>query len=729
MIVRLAFRLATSRSPEHRWRQLAVPLASSISVILVLFGSGLLAANRRQEERLLERTPILAEVPSDADVLLQPRADVVNGDQYLTIWLAAPLEGNPPVPPGLPRLPTPGEAFVSPRLAQVLAEDVDFARRYPLWTQIGSDGLVASDELIAYVGLPRDRVNERTHHIVAFGRPSGSQRGLVLGLSDLPRSSQMVTGVVIFAFLPGLILLYLGASANSVLRDHRFQILTWLGAPRGTLVKVAVAEVLSLAAPGVALGLVTWLALAPKVGPMPFVWMDPLKGDLVLPWWVALLDSVAILAITSTLAAAGPLAIGRRPDLRPRPSLGRARLQDYRLYPLGIAALILLARPWVSEARADGLLVAAMVLMLVGVPLVAPLVVRQVGVHLAHIHTVPTLLAGSRLGWDPIRNARPHIAAATLVALTLTVLGYQKLTNAEIRSGHAPPVALVTVNINVATADEIGQLASELRPAVVAVFREDANRWIVGANCQEISRHIAGMGCDQNSPADFDSTGELRMSQALGLPSQLDLVLAPDLRLGTEWHEHTGSESATHEHAPSDLSQTSHFHDGLLVIDSTTSPADLEQSVGTLTTTALPGSSVLGVSRFRRYYPPSWSWTVAGLAMAAAVLTLGTILPIMDRLTSTRAQRRHLLKIGVTERRLRFLEALLFGIPFAAVIGVGVTAGITSCWLLVSQAHPPGPMPWASIVAVLMAATIPGTAASLVVALGIVGSSTSGQAE
>ena len=95
---------------------------SSISVILVLFGSGLLAANRRQEERLLERTPILAEVPSDADVLLQPRADVVNGDQYLTIWLAAPLEGNPPVPPGLPRLPTPGEAFVSPRLAQVLAE-------------------------------------------------------------------------------------------------------------------------------------------------------------------------------------------------------------------------------------------------------------------------------------------------------------------------------------------------------------------------------------------------------------------------------------------------------------------------------------------------------------------------------------------------------------------------------------------------------------------------------
>ena len=267
-------------------------------------------------------------------------------------------------------------------------------------------------------------------------------------------------------------------------------------------------------------------------------------------------------------------------------------------------------------------------------PLVGPLVVRQVGVQLAHIHTVPTLLAGSRLGWDPIRNARPHIAAATLVALTLTVLGYQKLTNAEIRSGHAPPVALVTVNINVATADEIGQLASELRPAVVAVFREDANRWIVGANCQEISRHIAGMGCDQNSPADFDSTGELRMSQALGLPSQLDLVLAPDLRLGTEWHEHTGSESATHEHAPSDLSQTSHFHDGLLVIDSTTSPADLEQSVGTLTTTALPGSSVLGVSRFRRYYPPSWSWTVAGLAMAAAVLEEGTSLRQVGQLAN-----------------------------------------------------------------------------------------------
>ncbi|MBI2767734.1 MAG: hypothetical protein HYX53_17700 [Chloroflexi bacterium] len=429
--------------------------------------------------------------------------------------------------------------------------------------------------------------------------------------------------------------------------------------------------------------------------------MDPIAGDFTLHWWLVAAEFAGVAMVACALAAAAPSAISNRSEFRPRPGRSRARLEAYRLYPVGIAVLILLARPWLSESKSDALLIAAMVLLLFGVPIVAPLVVRRVGYIVARFRTVPTLLAGRRLGWDPIRNARPHIAAATLVALTLTVLGYQRLTDAEIRPTRSPAVAFLTIDLGVTTEAEVAELTGQLRPALVAVLREDANRWIVGASCQQISPHVAGARCDPNNPDQFDATGGSRMARALGLPPQLDLALAPNLRLDQPW---AGS-------APTGPSR-----DALLVIDATETAAALEERVGAITTVSLPGSNVIGASRFRGYYPPAWSWAVAGLALAAAILAVGTVLPILDQLTASRKQRRHLIRIGVTEHRLQVLEGLLFGIPFFVVVAVGLGAGITSCWLLVSQSGSPATMPWTPIGVVVGVALILGLLGSLAVA-------------
>lgn len=696
MVVRIGLRLAFTRSIDHRWRQIAMPLSACVSLLLVLFGIGLIEANSRQAHRIANRMPILAEAPTAQDIRLLPRADVATGKQYLTIWISPPAQGSAPLPPGLSRFPKPGEAFVSPSLAALIESDSEFGRRYPSWELISEEGLVAADERLAYVGLPDDRVPERAYNVVGFGPTSPGERALQLTLSNLPDQKQLVVGVTLFAFIPALILLYLGTSSGSAIREHRFLVLHWLGASPRLICLVAAVEAAILVLPGLLLAAVVWLLVEANLGPLPVIWMDPLPGDFALPLWQVLVASLGAImaALGLTMAELSGVGLTAR---RTRPVASKAHLQDYRAYPVVLGTIILLARPWLSEGKSDAVLIAAMALFLVGVPLIAPVVVRQTGRLVARVRTVPTLLAGSRLEWDPLRNARPHMAAATLVALTLTVLGYQKLTDVEIRRSQGAPVGFVTVSLGVNSTAELESFKDQLRPAVVAVLREDANRWILNVTCEDLAPHLGGVGCDKTDPTEFDATGEARALASLGLPPQLDIVFAPDLRFAEDWHAHAPDASPAHDHDATTGVPT-HHHDSLLVIDGTSTPSALETKVGTLSTLALPGSNVVGESRFRLYYPPAWSWTIAGLALAAVTLALATALPIMDRLTATRVQRRHLVKIGVTERRLRMLEGLLFGIPYVLVVGVGLAAGSACCWLLLSQSHPRAPIPWTPIV-------------------------------
>ena len=716
MILRLGVRLALSRSAQHRWRQISIPVCGCLATLLILFGAALLQANQRQRDRQMERMPALAEEPGSGLFLL-PRGTSVGGEPYLTIWLSADPGSTVDPPPGLAKIPAPGEAVISPALANYLAGDSSLAERYPGFTLIDSAGLVSSDELLAYVGLPDNRRTERAYEISAFQRPEPGQRGaLALTAGDLPSLRELATGVAVFLGVPALLLLQLGVSSASSVREHRFSVLYWLGAPAWSTALIAVVETMTLLVPGVMLALLIMRAWLQGLGSLPFVTMDPVQGDLILPWAVMLSCAVAVLSIGGAMAVVTPLAMQLTPKMKPRPGASTARLQPYRAYPLGIAVILLLSRPWLSESQSDGMLFAAILLLLVGVPLTAPLAVRQMGMMVAEIRTVPALLAGRRLTWDPVRNARPHIAAATLVALTLSVLGYQKLTNAEVRPSTPMAVAFATVDSGVVADGDLTALRQELYPALVIPFREDASRWIIGTPCSALTAHIAGLGCNPQNPNHFDNTGEQVVSRTLGLPPQLRLVLAPDLVMGEEWHEHSGETgSEPHSHAPAQ-GQTAHHHDGLMVLDATRSPTELEDLAGTVGNRLLPGSSVDGASRFRRFYPASWSWTVAGLAVAAAALALGTAIPIVDALVATKRQRDHLLKVGVTERRLKWVEGMLFGVPFLTVTILGLIAGLASCWLLVNQSSPAAPMPWGSIRWVALGAVVLALAGSAVVA-------------
>ncbi len=75
MIARLGLRLAMSRSPEHRWRQFALPAAVAVSLLAVLLLPGLIQMAERQKSRMENRAPAIARTYSPGDLLMTPRAD------------------------------------------------------------------------------------------------------------------------------------------------------------------------------------------------------------------------------------------------------------------------------------------------------------------------------------------------------------------------------------------------------------------------------------------------------------------------------------------------------------------------------------------------------------------------------------------------------------------------------------------------------------------------------
>src|SRR6187401_279044 len=158
-MIRLGLRLA---SLGGRWS--LVPMA--LTALAVAFGTSILlfalsfqpALEVRYDRGAWRETPgardPVEQVPGMT--LLSLTKDFVEGRPLARIDLAAVGHGGP-VPPGLPRLPHPGETFVSPALADLLAQrpDDELGDRFgTIVGTMGEAGLQAPNELVAVNGLP-----------------------------------------------------------------------------------------------------------------------------------------------------------------------------------------------------------------------------------------------------------------------------------------------------------------------------------------------------------------------------------------------------------------------------------------------------------------------------------------------------------------------------------------------------------------------------------------------
>ncbi|MDN5930151.1 MAG: ABC transporter permease, partial [Pseudonocardia sp.] len=160
--------------------------------------------------------------PAGGDVTAAGRTEFAAGRPVEVVELAAARPGLAP-PPGVARVPAPGELWVSPALARLMRElpAADLADRFPgpVTGTIADAGLRGPDELVALVG--RDRVADGVG-VTGFG-PRG-------GFGSIEVYRQLTYVAVALLVFPVASLLGASARLTAARRTERLALLRLLGA-------------------------------------------------------------------------------------------------------------------------------------------------------------------------------------------------------------------------------------------------------------------------------------------------------------------------------------------------------------------------------------------------------------------------------------------------------------------------------------------------------------------
>jgi hypothetical protein len=198
---RLGLRLAVAGGRESLLRLAVTAFGVAVGVVLLL----LCLTGQSAEQGRAERsgwqsadpdTPATAPDPA----LFLTVTDYHEGTAMIRGYVAA-LGPRPPVPPGLERLPGPGEVAVSPAMRRLLVStpDDELDDRYPgrVTATIGDEGLAHPDQLVALIGRTPDQLGEVT---------SGSLY-TVRGFGSLPSGYVFYQGIRVLLLLGAVLLL------------------------------------------------------------------------------------------------------------------------------------------------------------------------------------------------------------------------------------------------------------------------------------------------------------------------------------------------------------------------------------------------------------------------------------------------------------------------------------------------------------------------------------------
>ncbi|GIL28264.1 FtsX-like permease family protein [Actinocatenispora comari] len=338
--------------------------------------------------------------------------------------LVQPEGADPSVPPGLSRLPGPGEMVASPALRRLLAgpDGAELRSRYPARVvgTIGDAGLAGPREYAFYLGS--DRLTGRGQRIARFGteQPRQPLDPVLLLLT--------VVGITVL-LVPVAVFVATAVRFGSAARDRQQAALRLVGADRAMTRRIAAAEALLGALGGLVVGAVLFLAGRQLVELVEFDGISVFGSDLhpqpVLAALVAVALPAAAVAITVVAlrrVVAEPLGVVRQ-------GVGRRRRLWWRLAVtgLGLAGLVLagLGRDGGGGVSLPAV-AAGVLLLLAGAAVLLPWLV-EFAVRRLPGGGVPGQLAVRRLQLDGGTAARAvtgiTVAVAGAIALQTLLAG------------------------------------------------------------------------------------------------------------------------------------------------------------------------------------------------------------------------------------------------------------------------------------------------------------------
>lgn len=427
----VGLRLSTVGGVAERGRLALMATGFAIAGVLVLHALSLPTALARYDDRAARRGGIaLQRVDRD-------RRSATLRWFLPTRFFGRPvdvyaLEGSPgsPVPPGIPRLPSPGEAFVSPALADALASPSGSLLRPRVpGTIVGiieERGLLEPAELVAYIGAPPDLELQRrsAEQVTAFT----AERSVSGPLS--PAALALLSLAVLAVLLPLGLFIWTVSRVSAAVRELRLARIRLVGGTQQQARVVAAAEVLVPAIAGVLVASST----SGVTRPFALRVVSALVGhgffeqDLVLPAPLAAATVIGIplLAVVIALASlrrvnVSPLGVAHRTGSR------RARAPWPLALTLGLLGLIACWAGRDPLRRLPGGLSAT----LVGVPLAStlmglagtvPFLVHVAAGHIAaRAASAPALLGARRLEAGPSSAGRAAASLAALLGLAIVL--------------------------------------------------------------------------------------------------------------------------------------------------------------------------------------------------------------------------------------------------------------------------------------------------------------------
>ncbi|HWC44303.1 MAG TPA: FtsX-like permease family protein [Actinomycetota bacterium] len=428
MTFRLGVRLAVAGGRESLLRLAVTAFGVAVGVVLLL----LCLTGQSAEQGRAERsgwqsadagTPATAPDPA----LFLTVTDYHQGIAMIRGYVAA-LGPRPPVPPGLDRLPGPGEVAVSPAMRRLLAStpDDELDDRYPgrVVATIGDRGLAHPDQLVALIGRTPEQLGEVTsrslYRVRGFGSlPSGY--AFHQGIRVL-----LVLGAVLL-LVPVVIFIVMATRVAAAHRSQRLAAIRLAGATRLQTAVVAAVETGLGALAGAALGWAGYeLGRRVVAATLTFQGARFFVDDIaVAPWLLALvLAGVPLLAMLTTIVAlgrvqAGPLATSRH-GRRPPPTARRALPLAAGLGGLLAAAPLRRVADSETGKLLDNLAPLFVILTIVGFVAIGPWLCLLAGRGIARVsRRVPGLIAARRIASDPSATFRA-VSVVVLAAFAVT---------------------------------------------------------------------------------------------------------------------------------------------------------------------------------------------------------------------------------------------------------------------------------------------------------------------
>jgi hypothetical protein len=420
-MIRLGLRLTISGGREAVGRLALIAVAVAIGVALLLTTMAGINAVRTQNRRFawLE-TGFVPVQPSQfangapVDLLWwQLRGDYFQGKEIARVDLAA-TGPHSPIPPGIPRLPGPGQYYASPAMAKLLrstpaAELGDRIRGTQIGT-IADEALASPDSLAIVVGQTADWMSQQGHarQVASISRTPPSQCGAqcAAGVGIRAKGIDLVLSVVAAALLfPLLIFVGSATRLSAARREQRFAAMRLVGATPRQISIISAVEAGVAAVAGVVLGFGLFFALRPTFAQLPFTGARFFLSDLALNTGdiAAVVIGIPVAAVIAARLALrrveiSPLGVTRH--VTPKPP------RAWRVIPLlaGIAELAyfeVAGRPSTTNGQIWGFL-SGVLLVMFGLVHAGPWLTLVGARAMARRTSRPaTLIAGRRLADDP----------------------------------------------------------------------------------------------------------------------------------------------------------------------------------------------------------------------------------------------------------------------------------------------------------------------------------------